>query len=347
MKNKIISIFGPNIKEGGGKALFFNFIQYFVEKHPNKKIKVFCNKEILNELLILKVDAEYIEINNFFTHIFYLFKKIDNCLYFGNLPPLRKAKNTYLFFHNIYLTNDSSSKYNLKRRAQFFIIKIYNKFFLRNINKIFCQSDLVKKKFIKTYNITNVEIMPFYKNFPESKNNNKIYDFCYIAFAEPHKNHILILEALKILALKNIFPSIVLTVEKNKVDNYREKFRNNLINQIEFYKKKYSLNILNLGKVEIDTVETIYKQSKCIIFPSKKETFGLPLLEAQKIDIDILPINLPYVKEVINPEVTFKDNKEDCAFKMNYYIKNYYENNKNFVVLQTNKIDEILHHLLN
>ena len=82
-------------------------------------------------------------------------------------------------------------------------------------------------------------------------------------------------------------------------------------------------------------------------FPSKNESFGLPLLEAQEIDIDILPIDLPYVTEVINPEVSFKDDKKDCAFKMNSYIKNYrYENNRNFVVLKRNKIDELINHLL-
>ena len=348
MKNKTICIFGPNIREGGGKVLFIHFIKHFIEKHPNKKIKIFCNKEILKELLILKVDADYIEINNFLTHIFYLFKKIDNCLYFGNLPPIRKGENTYLYFHNIFLTNIVTSEFNLKRRIQFSVIKFYIKVFKKNITTIFCQSDLVKNSFKNTFNTNNVKVLPFYKCFPKSHTNNKIYDFCYVSNAEPHKNHILLLEALKILASKNIFPSIVFTVEKDKIYNQREKFRKTLIKQIKYYKDKYSLKITNLGKVNIDTVQRIYRESKCIIFPSKNESFGLPLLEAQEMDIDILPIDLPYVREVINPEVTFKDDKKDCAFKMNNYIKNYhYENNRNFVVLRRNKINELINHLLN
>ena len=79
----------------------------------------------------------------------------------------------------------------------------------------------------------------------------------------------------------------------------------------------------------------------------KTETFGLPLVEAQKIDIDILPINLPYVTELIDPKVTFENDKKDCALKMNNYIKNYhYENNRNFVVLKRNRIDELINHLI-
>ena len=348
MNNKIISIFGPNIKEGGGKVLFIDFILFFVKKYPEKKLKIFCNKEIANDLSILKISAEYIEINTFLEHLFYLFKKIDNCLYFGNLPPMRKAKNTFLYFHNIYLTDNISSDYNLKRKIQFSIMKFYNKIYIRNVDKTFCQSNLVKENLTKTYRISNVDVMPFYKTFSESKNNNKIYDFCYVSFAEPHKNHILILEALKLLSFKNIFPSVIFTVEKDKVNNYREDFRKNLINQIKFYKDKYSLKVINLGRVSSDVVEKIYKESKCIIFPSKHETFGLPLLEAQEIDIDILPIDLPYLNEVINPDLKFRDDKEDCAFTMNNYLENYYyENNRNFVVLKTNKIDEIFNHLIN
>ena len=39
MKNKTICIFGPNIREGGGKVLFTQFIQHFSPPNESKKIK--------------------------------------------------------------------------------------------------------------------------------------------------------------------------------------------------------------------------------------------------------------------------------------------------------------------
>ena len=82
----------------------------------------------MKDLSILKVEADYIEINNFLTHIFYLFKKIDNCLYFGNLP-IRKGKNTYLYFHNIFLTNNLLQDLILSVQFSFQSSNFISKFF--------------------------------------------------------------------------------------------------------------------------------------------------------------------------------------------------------------------------
>lgn len=328
-----INIFAPNIRLGGGKVLLLNLLEFIDNNHPELIVKVYCNKNILKEIRSRKINVEYTEVNSIFNHIKLLFKKIDNCLYFGNYPPFFKGRNTHLYFHNIFLTNNSFFKVSFMQKIKFLVSKIYIYFTIKNVNTIFCQSSIVKNDIEQTYGKYNVSIVPFFNIFSQSSN-IKNYDFCYIASGDKHKNHDLLLDSLKILSEKNTFPSLVLTVENHRTE---------LIKKINTYKEKYSISIQNFGEIDLSDVEKIYKTSKCILFPSLYETFGLPLIEAQKIDIDLLPINLPYVYEVVEPEVSFEPNAYDCAEKILDYIENYnYEKKKNFVVLTENKIGILL-----
>ena len=333
MNKNSINIFAPNIRLGGGKILLFNLLEFIDKNHPELIVKVYCNKNILNEILSRKINVECKEVNSIFNHIKLLFKKIDNCLYFGNFPPFMKGRNTHLYFHNIFLTNNAVFKISFKQKIKFLFSKIYISFTIKNVDTIFCQSSIVKNDIEKTYGKHNVSIVPFFNIFSQSTN-IKNYDFCYIASGDKHKNHDLLLESLKILSEKNIFPSLALTVESH---------RKELIKKINTYKEKYSISIHNFGEISIHEVEKIYKKSKCILFPSLYETFGLPLIEAQKIDIDLLPINLPYIHEVVDPEISFEPNAYDCAEKILDYIECYnYEKKKNFRVLTENKIGILL-----
>lgn len=333
MNKKYINIFAPNIRIGGGKILLLDLLKYIRKNHPEISVTVFSNKEILNELREEKNNFNFKQINSIFEHIKLLSTRIDNCLYFGNFPPMRKGKNTHLYFHNIFLTNNPLFKISINQKIKFFISKVYIFFNAKNVDNIYCQSEIVKKKFIKTYGKHKISVTPFFRIFPESKNIKK-YDFCYVASGDKHKNHSLILDSLKLLSKKNVYPSIALTVESH---------RKELISKINSYKKKYSLSVYNFGECSISQVEDIYKNSKCILFPSLYETFGLPLIEAQKIDIDLLPINLSYVHEVVNAQILFEPNAIDCSNKILNYVENYNNNgNRNFVVLVTNKIDILL-----
>ena len=45
-----------------------------------------------------------------------------------------------------------------------------------------------------------------------------------------------------------------------------------------------------------------------MIFPSLEESFGLPLIEAVDMGLDVISSDLDYVYEVINPSLTFNPN---------------------------------------
>ena len=48
-----------------------------------------------------------------------------------------------------------------------------------------------------------------------------------------------------------------------------------------------------------------YKENSFCIYPSLKESFGLPLIEAAQLGNQVIAADLPYVYEVIKPSLTF------------------------------------------
>ena len=68
-----------------------------------------------------------------------------------------------------------------------------------------------------------------------------------------------------------------------------------------------------IGKISYEEVLSYYRSSDLMIFPSYIETLGLPLLEAQYFDLEILAMDLPYSREVIGEykKVKYFSNEEE------------------------------------
>ncbi len=64
-------------------------------------------------------------------------------------------------------------------------------------------------------------------------------------------------------------------------------------------------------KIEIDAtrgtreVKSLYEFSRALIFPSRLESFGLPLVEARQAGLPILAPELDYVRDLIDPDEVF------------------------------------------
>jgi glycosyltransferase involved in cell wall biosynthesis len=57
-----------------------------------------------------------------------------------------------------------------------------------------------------------------------------------------------------------------------------------------------------------DEVADLYQSSSALIYPSKTESFGLPLIEAAQYKLPILAAELDYVRDVVVPVETFDPN---------------------------------------
>ena len=86
-------------------------------------------------------------------------------------------------------------------------------------------------------------------------------------------------------------------------------------------KYKNVASIKWLGKQSRDEVFKYYQQSDCLIFPSKLETWGLPISEAMQLNKPVLAANLPYAHETANDykKIYFFEptNPKDLASVMN------------------------------
>jgi len=67
------------------------------------------------------------------------------------------------------------------------------------------------------------------------------------------------------------------------------------------YIKEYNLHkdIVLTGKLSYEEVIGYYKSASALAFPSKIETFGLPLIEAQQFGLPIIASDLELYREVI------------------------------------------------
>ena len=52
----------------------------------------------------------------------------------------------------------------------------------------------------------------------------------------------------------------------------------------------------------------ILKSSTALIYPSKIESFGMPLIEAQILNIPVIASELDYVRDIVVPSETFDPN---------------------------------------
>ena len=80
---------------------------------------------------------------------------------------------------------------------------------------------------------------------------------------------------------------------------------------------------MNLGKVPSADIPALYKSSSALIFPSKVESFGLPLIEATQMGLPVLASELDYVRDVIEPVETFNpESPVSIARAVRRFLKN-------------------------
>lgn len=123
-----------------------------------------------------------------------------------------------------------------------------------------------------------------------SISNRDSYTFVYPAYPRVFKNFEVICEAVKILrdmGISNLRVRLTVNGTENKYSKYLvDKYSD--IQSIEF-----------CGLIPSGDMETFYSDSDCLIFPSKLETWGLPLSEYQPYHKPMIVADLPYAHESV------------------------------------------------
>jgi glycosyltransferase involved in cell wall biosynthesis len=139
--------------------------------------------------------------------------------------------------------------------------------------------------------------------------------FFYPAFPRVFKNFEVICKASEILLKEGMYNFQV----KFTISGDENRYSRHIFNSFRHIK-----NIKFLGIQSRDAVFDLYNSANCVIFPSKLETWGLPITEFKKYNKPILLADLPYAHETLGMYDKAKffhpDNYEQLADAMKELI---------------------------
>lgn len=306
-------IHATNISQGGGKSLLSALLAALpcdveilaqldsrmplpVDMPKNLKIR-FVEPSILQRLL-----SEWWLSKNV--------KSTDLVICFGSLTPLLKLQgHTAVFVQNRYLIERNSLiGFPLKTRLRLIFERTWLALTSLNADEFIVQTPAMKTALLLSGCVEKqlVHVRPFVnvsEGYQRTKNNQKNchiakkYDFIYVASGESHKNHRQLVEAWCLLAEQHLFPSLCLTLDEN--------VSTELCAWIDEKKNSCGLKIDNVGFLPHEQVLELYSQVQALIYPSRFESFGLPLIEASQAGLPVLSAELDYVRDVLDPEQSF------------------------------------------
>ena len=321
------------INKGGGKVL----LDLLIIKLQKNNIETFylLDKRVEKDYRYLNKNVKFLKASLIKRHFFYNANKYKfrKVLTFSNLPPtIRLTCEVYTFFHNVLLINNKiqSPVLYLKEKLIFY--------YKKNTDFWIVQSNAVKN-LIQSKNISNnhILVLPFFNDFKLNlSRENKIYNFndhirfLYVSSGEPHKNHLLLLNAF--VKLSKIYPQSILTITIG--DEYES-----LLKKINFLIEN-GVPLINKYFLSKQELEIEYLKTDIFIFPSLKESFGLGLIEATQYCLPIIASDLRYVHEIIIPADVFNPYDEISILNAMLNFKNVLNLNSKCVI--KNEINNLI-----
>jgi glycosyltransferase involved in cell wall biosynthesis len=302
-----------SLHQGGGLVLLKSLIKS-LNKDERYVLVLDSRVSFSEDILKTNMKVKYVKRNifhRFFYEVWFRLNISNEDKFFSltNLPPIFRLKSkTILYVHNRYLVERdlvTQKKFLLDFRV--FVERWILKFFSSNVDNFFVQTYSMKELLINRIpKNSNVHLAPFLTTFESHEKffngdsfNGEKYDFLYVSSGEFHKNHIKLFEAWQMLADEGIYPSLCLTLNRNNSPELCF-----LVDKL----KADGLNIFNVGIVEQKAIRSLYDSSVALIYPSKMESFGLPLLEASYLGMPILASELDFVRDLVDPTEVFDPN---------------------------------------
>lgn len=226
--------------------------------------------------------------------------KQDILLSLGNMPPLfgTRAK-TYVFLQNRLLIDGTSlTSYAWRTRLRMTAERWWLKWRLTADVQLVVQTRSMATLAASALGVKPwvLPMAPFVPK-PPAPLDAVLFDFIYVASGETHKNHRRLVEAWRLLCESDLRPSLLLTVSK-KADP-------GLYAWISEQAALYDLQIELRGDLVHAELLRLYTQSRCKIYPSLLESYGLPLVEATAMGLPIIASERDFVRDVCSPRETF------------------------------------------
>lgn len=343
MKKKLIVISAVSLFSGGTLSILFDCLS---ELNSNFSVKysiiAFTHKSYSNKF----PNIHFVPIpwarKTYFHKLFveyFLFNKISKrlnpYLWFSlhDITPSVNAERIAVYCHHPSPFYKLSLKEYLLDAKFVFFSKVYSFFYKRNIHKnyfVIVQQSWLRDIFSKKFDLLKSKIIVAHPSIPainevsgkEISEKLSFIDnvkyFIYPSFPRVFKNFEIICQAVQLLnkAGYNDRFRIIFTI--SGTENFYSKW----------IKRKYSTeNIIFLGRITREQVFSLYKKSDLMIFPSKLETWGLPLTEYKYTNKPILTANLEYSKEAIGSYSKVSFFNSENSTDLFHLIKQYLDGN--------------------
>lgn len=316
---KTIVISAINLREGGTLSILQDVLSYLNSNLIDKYriIALVHNKNLVPECN----NIEFLEfpnsIRSYFLRVYYeyfYFKKLSRklkpylWLSLHDMTPNVEASVRAVYCHN------STPFYNTKlsdffKDPKVFLFSIFYKYlYACNIKKndyVIVQQQWIGTEFKSMYSIDNIvvskpQVPKISIEIDDQEVKASKYTFFYPSFPRSFKNFEVVCEAAKILNKKCIFEFEVILTINGCENRYSKRI-------LKKYKGVDSISFV--GILPREEVFKYYSMADTLIFPSKLETWGLPISEFQGTHKPLLVADLPYAYETVGDyeKVTFFD----------------------------------------
>lgn len=329
MKRIIIS--GVNLVNGGPLSIIRDVLTYLSENLYTEWeiIALVSSKELFKDIS----NVSFIEfpksktnwLNRLYYEYFYFYKISKRyCPYLWlslhDITPNVLAEKKAVYCHNpspFYKMNSLEKKLDFKFTLFNLLYKYLYKVNIKKNTYVIVQQDWLRSVFKDFFGIKNIIVaypqIMFDPPIHVSERFNK-KTFFYAAYPRVFKNFEIICETAKFFEHRNDIEFVItISGDENKYSQYL--YRN----------YKHLSNLKFIGLLTRDDVFKYYNSISALIFPSKLETWGLPITEFKNFNKPIFLADLPYAKETIGDyhSVSFFDpnNAQDLIEKIGLFIE--------------------------
>lgn len=302
-------IHAPNVHQGGGKVLLLSLLEALKDRAGVRALFLDQRLEIpdglVEETRVIRVAPR---LGSRIAAERQLQKEAsegDTIFCFGNLPPLfRSSAEIVVFVQNLYLVGKAKLRgLPLSTQVRIALERIWLAARRRSVDRFIVQTPSMKRVFEQHFDVS-ATLLPFSvlaseysRGHQDGKQHARGIDFLYVASGEEHKNHRNLIDAWCLLAEENLRPSLYLTIDSQRFPR--------LCSFIEQRKRQHNLNIENNGAISAGAIQQTYSKCRALIYPSKMESLGLPLIEARCNGLSIVASELDFVRDAVDPEETF------------------------------------------
>lgn len=323
---KTIVVSGINMVEGGIFTILHDGLQKLAAYSQNHPLTIYALVHDASkfgfphagniQFIEFPKSKKYWAYRLYYEYVYFrkLSRKLNPDIWFSlhDVTPNVYCKNQFVYCHNPNMFYKPGSKDWLMEYKVGVFHYFYEGLFRRNITKnkaVFVQQHWIKKEFEKRFAINNVFVAtPEQIAVPEITEvvlDQDYVHFFYPSLSRTFKNFELIGEAVSLLpdSVKSRI-KIHLTIAAN--DNIYAK---HII-------EKYPFTQLNFtGRIPRSKVFGYYEKMDALLFPSKIETWGLPISEAASFAKPMLLADLRYAKESAGDyeKVSFFDPENPAA----------------------------------